>query len=85
MDQELMKDEDRKKIEEIIGEMKCPKHFKCCLTGFEVLCKAKDVGSESFLECLEEDPSDCKFSIPFVNTYLCKCPLRIYIAKELKK
>jgi len=34
MDQELMKDEDRKKIEEIIGEMKCPKHFKWDLRFF---------------------------------------------------
>ncbi len=80
-----MEQEYEKELKEIIGEMKCPKRFKCCWSGFEVLCKAKDVGSESFLECLEEDPSDCTFSISFVNTYLCKCPLRIYIAKKLKK
>ena len=80
-----MQEEDTKELEEIIGELKCPKNFHCCESGFEMLCKAKDVGIEEFLECLEERPFECKFSIPFGNAHYCQCPLRIYIAKKLKK
>lgn len=74
-----------KAIEEIIGEMKCPKYLKCYKLGFKNLCKAQDIGIDTFLECLEENPQDCKFSLSFGFGYFCKCPLRIYIIKELKK
>ena len=75
----------KKEIEKIIGGMKCPKDFKCCKPGFDVVCKAKDIGLETFLECLEEDPRSCQFSVPFGEGYFCQCPLRVYIAKKLKK
>ena len=51
-----MKEEHRKKIKEIIGDMKCPKNFICVEAGFTNLCKAKDFGLERYLECLEEYP-----------------------------
>ena len=73
-------------IEEIIGQFKCSKDFECYKSGFENLCKAEDVGMDSYLHCLEEDPVECKFSvILFGDRYYCECPLRIYIAKVLKK
>jgi hypothetical protein len=53
-----------KEIEKIIGGMLCPKDFKCCKPGDDVLCKARDIGLESYLVCLEEDATDCKFSFP---------------------
>jgi hypothetical protein len=74
-----------KEIEKIIGQMKCPKDFRCYNSGFEALCKAQDVGIKSFLECLEKDPGQCQFSLSFADKYYCKCPLRVYIAKELRK
>jgi hypothetical protein len=40
-----MKDIDRKKIEEILDGMICPKNFKCAGSGFENLCKARDIGN----------------------------------------
>jgi len=80
-----MKDEDRKKIEEIIAGMQCPKNFKCAENGFENLCRAKDFGVENYLDCLEENPAECPFALSFGNGYLCQCPLRVYIAKKLKK
>ncbi len=78
-----MDEKTKKELEEIIGEMKCPKDCKCCESGFEALCKARDVGAESFLECIEENPLGCPFLVP--HTSLCECPLRVYIAKKLKK
>ena len=80
-----MKQEVRKKIQEIMGEMVCPANFKCAEPGFEELCKAKDVGVDDFLECLEPDTEHCTFVLPFAHGYLCQCPLRLYIKKNLKK
>jgi hypothetical protein len=84
-----MDEKTKKELEEIIGEMKCPKDFRCYKSGLGVLCRAKEIGLETFLECLEENPRDCKFSIKvsasFPKIYLCQCPLRYYIFKKLKK
>ncbi len=60
-----MKEEDRKKIEEIMAGMKCPKDFVCAESGFTRLCNARDFGLDNYLECLEEDPSRCSFAVPF--------------------
>jgi len=80
-----MEEEARKKIEELMAGMQCPKNFKCEELGFERLCKARDFGLESYLDCIEENPRDCPFALPFGYGHLCKCPLRVYLAKKLKK
>jgi hypothetical protein len=80
-----MEQDIEKKINEIIEKFACPKGFSCCTEGFENLCKAKDIGLHSILECLEEDAALCLFSIHVHDTYYCECPLRIYIARTLKK
>jgi hypothetical protein len=80
-----MEEDYSKKIEEITSQFKCPRDFRCCKSGFRTLCKAKDIGLETFLECLEESPRDCQFSLPFADIYLCECPLRVYVSKKLKK
>lgn len=74
-----------KEIEEIIDQFKCPKDFKCYKSHFDVVCKAKDIGLETFLECLEENPQYCHFAVPFGYAHFCQCPLRVYIAKKLRK
>jgi hypothetical protein len=56
-------DELEKGIAEIIGGLRCPKDFRCYRSGFENLCKAKDFGNRYLLECLEETPEQCKFSV----------------------
>ena len=81
-----MDEETRKKIDEIIGEMHCPKGFRCAESGLEHLCKAKNIGLEHYLECGEDDPSHCNFSLNFgAGGYYCQCPLRVYISSKLKK
>ncbi len=47
-----MAEEHKRRIEEIIGGMKCPRDFKCCKGRFANVRKAKDIGIGSFLECL---------------------------------
>ena len=80
-----MKEEDKKIIEGIMADMHCSKNFTCAESGFETLCKARDFGLDSYLECLEPGPQSCSFVIPFGNAYFCQCPLRVYIEKKLKK
>ena len=80
-----MEHKEKKEIEDIVGGIECPKDFKCYKSGFQKLCRAKDIGIESFLECLEKDPKKCKFSLSFGLIHLCQCPLRVYIAKKLKR
>ena len=83
-----MHSDDRKKIEEILGGLKCPKDFKCSQAGFDTLCKAKKIedGVAFYLECLEKDTQQqCIFArhIPIEDFYICSCPLRRYIADKI--
>jgi hypothetical protein len=77
--------EQRQEIEKIASGLNCSKDFRCYKSGSEKLCKARDFGMEEYIDCLEENPEKCEFSLPFGEGYLCKCALRIYIAKNLKK
>jgi len=81
-----MEEDLKKKIEEITARMDCPKGFKCAKGGFERLCKTSNhFGLENHFDCLEEKPMQCPFAFLFGLKYLCQCPLRVYIAKNLKK
>jgi len=79
-----MDEEIRQKIEEIVGQMKCPKDFECTKNGFERICKARDFGLDKYLECLEDNPQQCKFTLSFGYTYFCLCPLRVFIEKKIR-
>ena len=72
-------------IDKIMDVMTCPKGFKCYKSGLEELCKVADVGTEGFVKCLEEHPEQCWFSARSGQSYVCQCPLRIYVAKNLNK
>ena len=74
-----------KELREAMGDIECPKGFKCCTEGLEKLCKAQDVGLEEFLECLEENPLECTFSVHYGAVFYCRCPLRVYIVKKFGK
>ena len=80
-----MDEETKKRIEEIMGDMQCPNGLRCANGGLEQLCKARDFGLEHYLDCLEENPLECKFALRFGYGHLCRCPARIYIARELGK
>ena len=40
-----------------------------------VLCNIPDIGLGLFLECLEEKPEKCMFSLSFGHSHLCKLQL----------
>ena len=77
-----MEDKLKREIEEIIGQMKCPKDFICYRSGFKELCKARDFGIENYLQCLEDEPQGCKFVIFYGDMRFCECPLRYYLIKS---
>ena len=77
--------EHQTEIEKIINGMECPKNFECNNSGFENLCKSQIFRDGELVECLDESSQSCKFSFHFGLGYICKCPLRIHIAKKLKK
>lgn len=77
--------EHKKRIKEIMSGMECPRDFECYKSGFSNLSKANDIGVKTFLKCSEKNPQQCKFSFSFGYEYFCKCPLRVYVAKKLKR
>ncbi len=58
------------------------KRFK---PGVGFTCKAKDIGLDSYVECLEKDSYRCPFSVRYSRSYYCKSPARVYAAKEQEK
>lgn len=80
-----MDDDIRNKIEGIIGGLSCPKQFKCVSSDFQQLCQAQDIGMDDFLVCLEPDSTKCVFALTFGYGHLCRCPLRVFLAKRLRK
>ncbi len=76
-----MKEEEYVQIQEIIGKIECPKNFLCADKGFEDLCKVMYFGARDYLVCLENDPQQCIFC----KSGVCTCPIRVYIAKHLKR
>jgi len=77
------KSKHKEAIEAIISQIQCPKGFRCYDSGFEHLGEVKDIGLESFLECLEERCQTCPLCLHFASAYLCQCRLRIYVARRL--
>ena len=57
------------------------KHYK---PGVGFICKAEDVGLESFVQCLEKDSRFCAYSIPYAGSHYCTSPARIHLAKTVK-
>ena len=67
-------------------KLECSKDFRCFTSRQTILCKAEDIGMEASLVCLEENPKDCEFFSEIIDgKHFCQCPLRIYIAKKMKK
>ena len=78
-----MEQEHEEKIAEIMADMDCPKDFKCHKSQFTDLSKARGMGIKEFAQCLDSS-AGCDFSFAFGNIYMCKCPLRVYLANTLE-
>jgi hypothetical protein len=77
-----MKQEYVQRMEELLQD--CPKGLGMSKSDFGIPCQTNDMGLESFFECLEKNPYTCRYHLHFGGLLLCRCPVRISIAKELK-
>ncbi|NIP25904.1 MAG: hypothetical protein GWN67_16085 [Phycisphaerae bacterium] len=73
------------RIQEIMSGMQCHRDFECYKSGFEKLGRIGIVGNAVKLVCLEEKANTCNYSLPFGYGYICKCPLRNYIARNFNR
>jgi len=81
-----MEHQIKKELESIRANIVCHKDFRCVTSDLASLCEAKDIGADSRLECLEENPDECAFSFAFYGySYLCECPIRVRISKLLRR
>jgi len=71
-------------VEKIVGRLQCPEDFYCYQSSHNWLSNREKRDGHPSSICLNEKLPGCNFSIPSQNNFLCKCPLRDYIAKELE-
>lgn len=50
-----------KQVQGIMANMKCQKDFKCHASDFKDLCRAKDLGLNEYVECLQGGARTCEF------------------------
>ena len=73
------------KIQEIMRDMQCPTDCECYKSEFENLSRAAIVGNAKLVLCLEEKAKTCNYGLSYGYSYICKCPLRNYIAKNFNR
>lgn len=79
----MFNEKTKRDIEEIKKGFFCPKNYICIGFGVDSLCRIKKFNSGIMYECQENNPTSCTMAFPFgFNRYFCKCPLRIYLAKN---
>jgi hypothetical protein len=74
-----MDENQRKQIKEIIDGLRCSKDFVCYTSGQKMLCKAEDIGLDSYLVCLEKNPKECKFFAVVFGANILSMSAAIYI------
>ena len=80
-----MDEEKLKQIKAILASSTCPSSCKCYINKQDEICKARTTDLHNLLECLEDNPEDCTFSVAFGGSYFCKCSTRIEIAEILNE
>jgi len=73
------------KIRKIMRDMHCHRDFECYKSSFENLSRAGIVGDAIKVICLEEEAKICNYGLAFGYGYICKCPLRNYVAKKFNR
>jgi hypothetical protein len=88
MEQEYIRQKKEADIRRLEKAKPGPKLLEDCRyfkSGVGFKCKTRDVGLNSYIECLEIDSHTCPFSLSYAFTYYCLCRARVFIAKQLEK
>lgn len=91
---QLLTEKQHEEVRDIMDNMSCKLDFACYKISIENICRAEY--NEHSLVCkISSMPSDkeilflnCEYRLYLGNAhnyYVCRCPLRIYIAKNLKR
>ena len=75
----------RQEFHHLINESNCTKNYLCIFETGNDLCEARYHVSADLLECIYKQKCSCEHSIEVNSTYICKCPLRAFIAINLKE
>ena len=85
-------DEQRREMHDIMDNTFCKLDFLCYKSSLENICKAEfdTHGLVCKINKMPTDKStkylDCRFRLYIgYSNYICRCPLRIYIAKNLNR
>lgn len=76
-------EEHRKRIEAMIADMHCSKDFSCYKSDFEKLGQINIFAGGTVVDCLEPAGDSCEYSLSFGKGFLCNCPVRQYLARNL--
>ena len=84
-------EKQREEIQDIVDNMSCKLDFVCYKSSLEDVCEA-EYNKNSLICKISEMPTDkstlylaCEYRMYLGSSYyICKCPLRIYIAKNLE-
>jgi hypothetical protein len=60
-------EKQQRRIEEIMERVDCPHDFRCYVEGVEGGGGIGGLSENGFIECLQEKPWECGFSMPFAN------------------
>ena len=80
-----MKHAHMQEVQRLIYGLRLHKDCKWFNPGSGFSCKAKDVGLDLYVECLEEGSHKCPFSVSYAHSYYCTSPARVYVARRLKR
>ena len=75
---------DEDYAQKLLEEEVCERGLCCVKSGFKDMHRANYIGNESYAICLDK-VKDCNFYVNAGYTCLCRCPVRIYIAKTFNK
>jgi len=73
------------KIREMVGGLSCQKDFSCVTQKSDYPGEPAEGGLGALFTCLGKKVQVCTFADTSGERFLCKCPLRLYLRKELQR
>jgi len=80
-----MERKEDERLEALVRETGCKKDIGSLMSKPRDYCDCLDTGLRGFLECRREHPELCKYVFPFGHGFFCKCPLALYLFREMEK
>jgi hypothetical protein len=72
------------RIEALRHTVECTQDHLCYRSGFSTLCRARPMLGGYVVECLEQG-SHCFHRFPLLRRALCRCAIRQYVARRLRR